>query len=99
MNDQARMRKFLFGRKGGVPKDVRAELHYAADAINAHQRGMSVPAVCLHYRYDPIQALTMIATCCADYGYAATAAHVPSHIMSIVQVQCPEVAALQPPPR
>jgi hypothetical protein len=35
--------KAMFGKQGGgIPKDVRAELGYAVDAINAHQRGLSV---------------------------------------------------------
>lgn len=92
--------KAMFGRQGGgVPKDVREQLRFAADAINAHERGMSVPQVALNYRYEPIQAMTMIATCCQDYGFSAVAPLVPGHVMSLVQAQYPDAKALHPSPR
>lgn len=92
--------KALFGRtSGGAPKDVREHLGFAADAINAHQRGLSVPAVALNYRYEPIQAMTFIANCCAEYGFDSVARHVPGHILSIVQAQYPDRPGLQPSPR
>jgi hypothetical protein len=92
--------KAMFARqRGGVPKEVREQLRYAADAINAHQRGMSVPQVALNYRYEPIQAMTMIATCCQDYGFESVAPHVSRHVMSLVQAQYPDAPALHPSPR
>jgi len=92
--------KAMFGRLGGgVPKDVREQLRFAADAINAHEHGMSVPQVALNYRYEPIQAMTMVATCCQDYGFSAVAALVPKHVMSLVQAQYPDAKALHPPAR
>jgi hypothetical protein len=90
----------MFGRqRGGVPKDIREQLRFAADAINAHERGMSIPQVALNYRYEPIQAMTMIATCCQDYGFESVAPHVPKHVMSLVQAQYPDAKALRPSPR
>jgi hypothetical protein len=90
----------MFGKQGGgIPKDVRAELGYAVDAINAHQRGLSVPTVALNYRYEPIQALMMIATCCQDYSFDLVARHVPGHVLSLVQAQFPDRPGLQPSPR
>jgi hypothetical protein len=90
----------MFGRKrGGVPKDVREQLRFASDAINAHERGMSVPEVALNYRFEPIQAMTTIAICCQDYGYESVAPWVPKHVMSLVQAKYPDNPALQPSPR
>lgn len=90
----------LFGRtNGGAPKEIREHLGFAADAINAHQRGLSVSTVALNYRYEPIQAMTMIANCCDEYGFDVVARHVPAHIMSLVQAQFPDRPALQPSPR
>jgi hypothetical protein len=99
LND-AQIMKALFGRQnGGVPKELRAHLGYAADAINAYQRGLSVPQVALNYRYEPIQAMIMIANCCEEYGFDLVARHVPAHIMSVVQVQFSDRPGLQPSPR
>ena len=90
----------LFGRtSGGVLKEIREHLGFAADAINAHQRGLSVPQVALNYRYEPIQAMSMIANCCDEYGFDSVASHVPAHIMSLVQAQFPNRPGLQPSPR
>lgn len=90
----------MLGRtRGGVPKEIREQLHYAADAINAHQRGLSIPTVALNYRYEPIQAMTMIAVCCQDYGFEGVAPHIPRHVMSLVQAQYPDAPALRPSPR
>jgi hypothetical protein len=46
---------------GGVPRQLRSELIYAAAAANAWLRGLSVPCVALHYRYEPLTALNLIA--------------------------------------
>lgn len=90
----------LFGRtSGGAPKEIREHLGFAAAAINAHERGLSVPTVALNYRYEPIQAMTFIANCCAEYGFDSVARHVPGHILSVVQAQYPGRPALQPSPR
>jgi hypothetical protein len=90
----------LFGRtSGGAPKQIREHLGFAAAAINAHQRGLSVPTVALNYRYEPVQAMTFIANCCGEYGFDSVARHVPAHIMSVVQAQFPGRPGLQPSPR
>jgi len=90
----------MFGRRrGGVPKELREQLRFASDAINAHMRGLSVPEVALNYRYEPIQAMSMIAVCCQDYSFEAVAPWVPKNIMSLVQAQYPDNAALLPSPR
>ncbi len=92
--------KALFGRtSGGAPKQIREHLGFAADAINAHQRGLSVPTVALNYRYEPIQAISMIANCCDEYGFDVVARHVPGHILSVVQAQYPGRPGLLPSPR
>jgi len=90
----------LFGRtNGGAPKQIREHLGFAADAINAYQRGLSIPQVALNYRYEPIQAMIMIANCCAEYGFDVVARHVPAHIMSIVQIQFRDRPGLHPSSR
>ena len=92
--------KAMFGRQnGGVPKDVREHLGFASDAINAYERGASVPTVALNYRYEPIQAMSMIATACNEYGFDVVASHVSAHIMSVVQAQFPDRPGLRPSPR
>jgi hypothetical protein len=92
--------KTLLGRRnGGAPKVIREHLGFAAAAINAYQRGLSVPTVALNYRYEPIQAMIMIANCCAEYGFNVVARHVPAHILSVIQTQYPERPGLHPSPR
>jgi hypothetical protein len=39
----------------GLPKDVRELVRFASDAVNAHQRGLSIPTVALHYRFEMAQ--------------------------------------------
>jgi hypothetical protein len=90
----------LFGRtSGGVPKQIREHLGFAADAINAYQRGLSIPQVALNYRYEPIQAMSFIANCADEYGFDVVARHVPAHIVSIVQVQSCDRPGMHPSPR
>ncbi len=48
---------------GGLPRELRSELIYAAAAANAWLRGLSLPEVALHYRYEPLTALNLIARC------------------------------------
>jgi hypothetical protein len=45
---------------------------------------------------NPIQAMTMIATCCGEYGFDVVASHVSAHIMSVVQAQFPNTPARRP---
>jgi hypothetical protein len=53
-----------------LPRDVRELARFAADAINAYMRGQSIPAVALHYRYEPITAITTLRHLCSWYGRA-----------------------------
>ncbi len=90
----------LFGRRnGGVPREIREHLGFAADAINAYQHGLSIPQVALGWRYEPGQAMSFIANCVDEYGFNVVERHVPGHIMSVVQVQFPNRPGLQPSPR
>jgi hypothetical protein len=94
------IRKWRFGRRrGGVPKDVREELPFAVTLSMHHERGMSIPQVALNYRYEPIQAMTMIVTCCQGSGFSALVPHVPRHVMSLVPAQYPDAPALHPSTR
>jgi len=43
-------------------------LIYAVAAANAWLRGLSLPCVALHYRYEPFTALNLIARLCRKYG-------------------------------
>ena len=72
-----------------LPKSIRQQVRDAVDAINAHQRGLSVPRVCLAYRFDPIQALVLIAMVCRSYGRASVAQWVPQHFLSLVELEHP----------
>lgn len=53
---------------GSVPRELRSELIYAAAATNAWLRGLSLPRVALHYRYEPVTAMNLIARFCRRYG-------------------------------
>jgi hypothetical protein len=68
----------------GLPKDVREHIRFAVDAINAHQRGMSVPRVALNYRYEPGQAETFLRNVILEYGAKAVRQHCPANIFSLV---------------
>ena len=53
---------------GGLPRELRSELIYAVAAANAWLRGLPLPSVALHYRYEPITALNFMARLCRQYG-------------------------------
>jgi hypothetical protein len=53
---------------GGLPRALRSELIYAVAAANAWLRGLSLPDVALHYRYEPLTALNLMARLCRQYG-------------------------------
>jgi hypothetical protein len=67
-----------------LPKDVRELARFGSDAINAHMRGMSVPAVALRYRYEPITAIVMLRNLCSWYGEKNVELIIPAHIYSFV---------------
>jgi hypothetical protein len=52
----------------GLPKDVRELVRFASDAMNAHQRGLSIPTVALHYRFEPGQAESCLRRAIQEYG-------------------------------
>jgi hypothetical protein len=54
--------------RGGVPRELRSLLIYASAAANAWLRGLSIPVVAIHYRYEPITALGLIRRCTHQYG-------------------------------
>jgi hypothetical protein len=64
-----------------VPRELHSELIYAAAAANAWLRGMSIPLVALHYRYEPITALHLIRRCHDQYGDLS--AWVPDSVFSV----------------
>ena len=68
-------------------KALRSELMYAAAAANAWLRGLSIPTVALHYRYEPVTALRLIRRCCAQYGAVNVERCVPAHILSCASAQ------------
>jgi hypothetical protein len=72
---------------GGVPRGLRSELIYAAAAANAWLRGLALPAVALHYRYEPITALRLIQNLCRQYGVVNVEPWVPAHVLSLCTVE------------
>jgi hypothetical protein len=52
----------------GLPKDVRELVRFASDAMNAHLRGLSIPTVALHYRFEPGQAESTLRKAIQEYG-------------------------------
>jgi hypothetical protein len=67
---------------GGVPRVMRSQLIYAAAAANAWLRGLSLPAVALHYRYEPVTALRLIRRCCHLYGAVNVEPLVPANVLA-----------------
>jgi hypothetical protein len=65
-----------------VTRELRSELIYAAAAANAWLRGMSVPTVALHYRYEPITAVHFIRRCCEEYGQVNVEPFVPANVLA-----------------
>jgi hypothetical protein len=67
---------------GGLSRELRSELIYAAAAANAWLRGLSVPCVALHYRYEPLTALNLIARFCRQYGVKNIRPHVSGIVLA-----------------
>ena len=67
---------------GGVPRELRSELIYAVAAANAWLRGLSIPDVALHYRYEPLTALNLIVRLCDQYGMKNVEPWVPDHVLN-----------------
>jgi hypothetical protein len=67
-----------------LPRDVRELARFAADAVNAYMRGQSIPAVALHYRYEPITAITTLRHLCLWYGRANVELVVPRLVFSMI---------------
>jgi len=68
----------------GLPKTMREHIRSAADAINAHQRGLPIPTVALNYRFEPGQAEIFLRNAIASYGVANVRPHCSAHIFSLV---------------
>ncbi len=66
----------------GVPREPRSELIYAVAAANAWLRGLSLPEVALHYRYEPLTALNLIARLCRKYGVNNIRPYVPAVVLA-----------------
>ena len=67
---------------GGLPRELRSELIYAAAAANAWLRGLPPPCVALHYRYEPLTALNLIARLCRQYGVKNIRPYVPALVLA-----------------
>ncbi len=67
---------------GGLPRELRSELIYAVAAANAWLRGLSIPCVALHYRYEPITALNFMARLCRQYGVKNVRPYVPACVLA-----------------
>ena len=67
---------------GGLPRALRSELIYAVAAANAWLRGLSLPDVALHYRYEPLTALNLIARLCDQYGIENVQPWVPDRVLN-----------------
>ena len=65
-----------------VHRELPSELIYASAAANAWLRGMSVPKVALHYRYEPITAMQLIRRCCEEYGEVNVEPFVPANVLA-----------------
>ena len=70
-----------------LPREVRELVRFASDAVNAYSRGRSIPAVALHYRYEPVTAITLLQNCCRWYGRSSVAAVIPRHIFSLIDTK------------
>ena len=69
----------------GVPKDVRELVRFASDAMNAHQRGLSIPTVALHYRFEPGQAEAFLRRAIQEYGPGNVPSSLyPLHLLSLL---------------
>jgi hypothetical protein len=66
---------------GGVPREARSPLIFAAAAANAWLRGLSIPRVALHYRYEPLTALLLIWRFRRDYGAVHVGRFVPAGVL------------------
>ena len=64
-----------------VPRELRSELIYAAAAVNAWLRGLPLPTVALHYRYEPVTALNLIRRCSKQYGEINVESWVPANVL------------------
>ena len=67
----------------GLPKDVRELVRFASDAMNAHQRGLSIPTVALHYRFEPGQAESFLRKAIQEYGPENVRPHCTRYIFSL----------------
>jgi hypothetical protein len=67
---------------GGLPRELRSELMYAVAAANAWLRGLSLPCVALHYRYEPLTALNLMARLCRQYGVKNIRPYVPAGLLA-----------------
>ncbi len=69
---------------GGLPRELRSELIYAAAAANAWLRGLSLPCVALNYRYEPVTALGLIARLRDQYGAKNVEPLVPAGVLAFL---------------
>lgn len=67
--------------RGGVPRQLHSSLIFAAAAANAWLRGLPLPVVALHYRYEPITALGLIRRLVYQYGLVNVDLWVPAHVL------------------
>jgi hypothetical protein len=56
---------------------------FASDAMNAHQRGLSIPTVALHYRFEPGQAEAFLRRAIQEYGPENVRPHCTRYIFSL----------------
>ena len=82
--------------EGGVPRELHDSLIHAAAAANAWLRGLSIPVVALHYRYEPLTALNLIWRLCRSYGSVNVGQFVPAHVLESARDTYGECCA--PPP-
>jgi len=66
---------------GGIPRALHSSLIFAAAAANAWLRGLSIPRVALHYRYEPLTALNLIWRMARQYGAVNLAPFVPANVL------------------
>lgn len=67
--------------EGGVPRELHGSLIFAAAAVNAWLRGLSLPLVALNYRYEPLTALNLIWRLSRLYGRVNVAQFVPANVL------------------
>jgi hypothetical protein len=66
---------------GGVPRVLHSSLIFATAAANAWLRGLSIPRVALHYRYEPLTALSLIWRMARLYGAVNLEQFVPPNVL------------------